>query len=65
MILALLALALNPFAMTIRCDVDHRVEEILGVNLAANFPKCGHVICDRHVRFKHGRAVCPLDGAGR
>ena len=61
----LLILALNPFAMTIQCDVDHRVETILGVNLAPNFPPCGHVICDRHVRFVHGHAVCPLDGAQR
>ena len=61
----LLLLALNPFAQTILCDVDHRVEYILGVNLAPYFPKCGHRICDRHVKFVHGRAVCPLDGAHR
>lgn len=63
--LAILILALNPFRMEILCDVDHRSESILGVNVASNFPPCGHRICDRHARFVNGRAVCPMDGSHR
>lgn len=61
----ILILSLNPFAMTIQCDVDQRVEEILGINKDPNHPPCGHLICDRHVKFVNGLAVCPLDGAHR
>jgi len=57
------AVYLSSAKLTIRCDVDGRIETILGINLAANYLPCKHTICDRHARFTpEGYWLCPIDG---
>ena len=66
-LLLLLTLFQYPSEMTIRCDVDGRIETIGGLwegPVSNNLLECPakHNICSRHVKFFKHRVMCPIDG---